>query len=91
MKNGDQIHSWAGQIDSSGRLLVPADAREAMNWKQGTKVVLETDGDSLRILTRDQFTKEVQGLFGAWKEGDPMWSDELIAERRREAERDRRS
>lgn len=90
MKNGYQIDSWSGQIDSSGRLLVPAGAREAMKWKQGTKVVLESDGDSLRILTRDQFTKEVQSLYGAWKEGDAKLSDELIADRRKEAARERR-
>ncbi len=70
---------------------MPATARQAMNWKQGTMVVIESAGDGLRILTLDQLTKEVQKLYGAWTPGETKLSEELIAERRREAERERRS
>lgn len=91
MKTSDHHHTWSSQIDASGRLLIPVETRNAMNWQRGTEVVLESDGDSLRILTRDQFTKEVQSLFGAWQPGDPLLSEELISERRQEAEHERRS
>ena len=77
--------TWHGQIDSSGRILVPSPARQVMGWDSGTEVVLESDGHSLRVLTLDEFTKEVQQNFGPWKPGEPLLSEELLAERRREA------
>ena len=48
------------------------------------------DTESLPSLKGENWKKYLTGLFGAWKEGDPLWSDELIAERRKEAERERR-
>ena len=63
MNNTAIEQSWTGQIDSSGRLLIPAETRSLMKWDQGTEVVLESDGDSLRVITRDQFTQEMQSQF----------------------------
>lgn len=90
MEGREEAHSWRGHIDSSGRLLIPAESREWLGWHQGTDVVMESDGDSLRVITLDQFTKETQALFGCWQEGEPLWSDELIAQRKEEAVREQR-
>jgi bifunctional DNA-binding transcriptional regulator/antitoxin component of YhaV-PrlF toxin-antitoxin module len=89
MQNSGETQSWPAQIDSSGRLLIPAESRHALGWDRGTSVVIESDGDSLRVLTLDQFTKEVQEMFGSSAPGEPLWSDELIAERQQEAVRER--
>ena len=91
MQITEDSQSWPGQIDSSGRLLLPAESRNALGWGRGTNVVIESDGDSLRVLTLDQFTKEVQELFGQSGPGETLWSDELIADRQQEAVRERRS
>lgn len=88
MQTGGESQSWPGQVDSAGRLLIPAESRHALGWQPGTKVVIESDGDSLRVLTVNQFTKEIQALFGKAMPGEPLWSDELIAERRQEAARE---
>lgn len=89
MQSSGESQSWPAQIDSSGRVQIPAESRHALGWKRGTDVVIESDGDSLRILTLDQFTKEVQELFGRPEPGEPLQSDELIHERRQEAMRER--
>lgn len=89
MQISEDSQSWPSQIDSSGRLLIPAASRRALGFDPGTSVVIESDGDSLRVLTLDQFTKEVQDLFGKSAPGEALWSDELIAERQQEAVRDR--
>ena len=86
--SGDS-QSWPSQIDSSGRLLIPAASRRALGFDPGTSVVIESDGDSLRVMTLDQFTKEVQDSFGKSAPGEALWSDELIAERQQEAVRER--
>ncbi|MBS0206927.1 MAG: AbrB/MazE/SpoVT family DNA-binding domain-containing protein [Planctomycetes bacterium] len=91
MTMNETNQSWPAHIDASGRLLIPAEARHAIGCDRGTDVVVESDGDSLRVLTLDQFTKEVQGLFGVWKPGEPLMSEQLIRERKKEAERERRS
>ena len=87
MQTRGEVKTWRGQIDSSGRLLIPAESRAAMGWERGTDVVMESDGDSLRVLTLDQFTREVQAMFGRIVPGEPLWSDGLVEARKREGER----
>ncbi len=86
MPTRGEVRTWRGQIDSSGRLLIPAESRAAMGWERGTDVVLESDGDSLRVMTLDQFTREVQAMFGRAEPGELLWSDELVETRKREGE-----
>ena len=88
MQIGEEVLTWRSQIDGSGRLLIPAESRQTVGWDRGTDVVIESDGDSLRVVTLDQFTREVQAMFGRSEVGEPLWSDELTAERKREAERE---
>ena len=87
MQTRGEVRTWRGQSDSSGRLLIPAESRAAMGWGCGTEVVLESDGDSLRVMTLEQFTREVQAMFGRVVPGEPLWSDELVEARKREGER----
>ena len=82
-----EVRSWRGQIDSSGRLLIPAESRSAMGWERGVDVVIESDGDSLRVLTLEQFTREVQAIFGKAEAGESLWSDVLALTRKREGAR----
>ena len=90
MQTYDGHQTWHGQIDSSGRVLIPSSTRHAMGWEPGTPILLESDGHSLRMLTMAEFTQEVQREFGPWKQGEPLLSEQLIAERQAEAVRERR-
>ncbi len=87
MQTRGEVRTWRGQIDASGRLLIPAESRAAMGWGRGTDVVLEFDCDGLRVITLEQFTREVQAMFGRVEPGERLWSDELIEARKREGER----
>lgn len=90
MTNREQCSTWPAELDAAGRVLIPGEPRQAMGWGQGTRVVIESDGDSLRLLSLERFTREVQAIFGQAAAGEPLWSDELLAERRKEAECEQR-
>ncbi len=70
-----------------GRIILPAEIRRAMNLKAGDSVVLELSGDALQVRSIDSIIKRIQDKYRA-QHGEPLASDELIAERRREARRE---
>lgn len=86
MHTRDEVQTWRGQIDPSGRLLIPAESRAAMGWERGTEVVIETDGNSLRVISLEQFTREVQAIFGQSEMGELLSSNELVEARKREGQ-----
>jgi hypothetical protein len=53
-------------------------------------VVIESDGDSLLLKSFDRVLAEVQAVFAPYRQPRPLASEELIAERRTEAEREDR-
>jgi len=85
MEISEVCPSWPIKMDASGRIMVPAEARKLYGWDKDTHLVMDqTDDGSLRILTFDQFIKNVQHHFRE-KFADRSMVDELIAERRQEA------
>jgi AbrB family looped-hinge helix DNA binding protein len=78
-------------IADRGRLVLPSEVRERLNIKDGDDVslLLEPDG-VIRIFTINVYLSYWRGRFKDL--GDPRrrWSDELIAERRREAAKEER-
>lgn len=89
MGNGESNQSWPAQIDGSGRLHLPAESRSALGWPRGMDVVIESDGDSLRVMSLALFTREVQDMFGTSEAGKSLMSEEILEDRRREARRER--
>ena len=81
MQVWEEVQTWRGQIDPSGRLLIPAESRAAMGWERGTDVVLESDGDSLRVISLEQFTREVQAMFGRDEMQEQMKAEEQAVPR----------
>lgn len=74
-------------VDERGRLVIPGAVRQALDMNPGDAVLLDIDGDELRIVSaRRQRAAVAQRLRGAVKSGDSV--DELIAGRRREAARE---
>ena len=75
-------------LGASGRVVIPAELRRVLNLKEGDEVVLELDGQSVRLAHQDTVLRDVQAYF---REGIPegvSLVDELIAERREEARRE---
>ena len=77
----------AAQIDSSGRLVVPAPIRRAMGLRPGDEVVFVVEEDGLRLLTAAQAVRRAQSLIRRHVPSGRRLSEELLADRRTEAER----
>jgi len=76
------------KVDSSGRLLLPADARERHRIATGDTVVVVDDTFGLRIKTRDEVLAEAQAYFAKLVPRGVLLSDEVNEDRRAEHERD---
>ena len=77
--------SYHVRIDPAGRLTIPADLRQRQGLHSGDEVVLVSHARGLEIKTYEQAAREAQELFCRAAPKSRMLSDELIAERRRDA------
>lgn len=77
-----------GKIVSGGRLQLPADMRKQLGFEEGESVIMEIKDNELRVRSQRESIRRIQEWFKPYrpKEGEPLLSDELIADRRREAE-----
>ena len=72
-----------------GRIVVPAAFRRALGLTKGDALVPELHGDELRVRPARSALRPIQARLAAHAPSpdEPMVSDELIAERRREVGR----
>ena len=77
--------SWHATLDASGRLLLPAELREAINAEAGTNFVWTLSDQELKVQTLKQTVKLAQEYFLNLDDPKNVWSEELIANRRAEA------
>jgi AbrB family looped-hinge helix DNA binding protein len=77
------------KIDKAGRILIPAKLRAELNVGPGDPVVLETNGDELHVRPYRLAIQEAQAIIRKYiPDRDRSLVDELIRERRQEAERE---
>lgn len=76
-----------GKIVDGGRLIVPATFRERMGLKKGDTVFMELEGDELRVRPARSALRRLQAKLRPLAPAASLVSDELVAERRAEAER----
>ena len=74
-------------VTDRGRLVLPVEIREKLKIRDGDKVAVAIEADgSISVTTRDVALSMLRGMFKHLrKPGEPLASDRLIAERRREA------
>jgi AbrB family looped-hinge helix DNA binding protein len=76
------------KIDEAGRILIPARLRRQLGIAPGDAVVLKTQGRELHLRSYKAI-EEAQVIIGKYIPGrERSLVDELIAQRRREAERE---
>ncbi len=77
------------KIIEGGKLVIPAKMRREMGIARGDSVVVELlpDGD-LRVRSLAAAVKRAQSIVRGFVKGEGSLVDELIAERRAEAERE---
>jgi AbrB family looped-hinge helix DNA binding protein len=80
---------YKARVDGAGRVLIPAEIRKRAGMKPGATVTI-TAGPSGRIVLEPAlaFLREAQEYFQSLAPASVLWSDELIAERRKEARRE---
>lgn len=78
-------------VTDRGRLVLPAEVREKLEIRDGDRiaVILENDG-TVSLMTRKVALDQLQGMFKHLAPKDHFASDDIIAERRREARMDDR-
>jgi AbrB family looped-hinge helix DNA binding protein len=80
---------YKARVDGTGRVLIPAEIRKRLGMKPGAMVTI-TEGPSGRIVLEPALAllREAQEYFRSIAPAGVLWSDELIAERRKEARRE---
>lgn len=75
-----------GKLVEGGRIIVPAAFRRAMGIAKGDVVVMELHGDELRVRPSRSALRRLQELVRphAPQAGEPLASEQLIEDRRRE-------
>ena len=75
-------------IGPNGRVELPTPLLEAGGLEVGDAVIAEAGAGELRLRSLDQAIAEVQAMVRRFVPDDVSLVDELMAERRREAERE---
>lgn len=75
-------------IDSAGRILVPAKVRRVLDVEPGDEFNLELKGDVLEIRSLDDVIRDAKALVRRYVPQKRQLVDELIAERRADAKRE---
>lgn len=79
---------YRSKVDASGRIVLAADLRTALDLHEGDAVLLVKEGDALRIETPQQAIKAAQDYFCKLAPAARVFSEELLQERREEAARE---
>jgi AbrB family looped-hinge helix DNA binding protein len=74
------------RLAEGGRIVIPAEYRQALGLRTGDEVILRLEDGTLRILTPKQAIEHAQELLRPYLPQGRSLSDELITERRSEAE-----
>lgn len=77
------------KVNESGRLVIPAAFRKALGINAGDVLVLRVEDDELRIMTMKRRMEQAQRLVRKYVKPGVSLVDELIAERRREAQKEK--
>jgi len=75
------------KMSEGGRVVVPIEIRKALGLQEGDAVLWELVDGEARLTTRRERIRRAQALVRKYVPAAVSLADELIADRRREAER----
>jgi antitoxin PrlF len=82
------MNAERGRLVSGGRLQIPARVRRELGLKDGDAVIMETVKGELRVRPYRDIVSEIQKRLRKYVPQGVSLADELIADRRAEAERE---
>ena len=80
-----QIQTQAAKVGKAHRVVLPPQVREALGVQEGDSVLFRVENGEVRLQSIRAFTNAIQAKYAGTLDGVV---DELIAERRAEAERE---
>jgi AbrB family looped-hinge helix DNA binding protein len=75
-------------LNESGRIVIPAPIRRLLGVQPGDEIILLVENDEVRMTTARRRMERAQQLFEQYVGKGARLSDELIADRRKEAARE---
>lgn len=69
------------KITQGGRIVIPAEYRQALGLHIGDEVIMQLEGEELRVLTPRQAVRRAQAVIRRYVPQDRSLADELVAER----------
>lgn len=75
------------RVGPKGRVVIPAEARQALGIDEGTVLVARIEGDQLVLTSREAVKRRLRAMF---TDVPGSMADDLIAERREDARREGR-
>lgn len=82
------MNAHNGRLVSGGRLQLPSDVRRELGLADGDQVVMRVIDGELHIRPRRDVLRRIQAMLRPYAPSDGSVTDELIADRRTEAESD---
>lgn len=79
----------SAKINANGRIVIPAEMRKRMGVAPGDTVMLTEEDGVLRVQSHRSMIRQIQEEFRPFRKPGVSMVDELIAERREEARRER--
>lgn len=73
-------------MQENGRVVLPADLRKSLGLSKGDKVLIEAEGDEIRLTTARIRRKRAQAIARKYARPGVSVVDEFLAEKRIEAE-----
>jgi AbrB family looped-hinge helix DNA binding protein len=86
MQGEQQIYHL--KVDASGRIVLPAEARERNHIAEGDTLVVVADAQGLHIKTRATALAQAQAYFAGLAPPDVSLANEILEDRRARSERD---
>lgn len=82
------MNAHRGRLVSGGRLQLPADIRRELGLNDGDQVVMRVVDGELHVRPARDVLKRIQAMLRPYAPTDGSVTEELIADRRVEADRD---
>lgn len=83
---GSQGEIWNCRVDASGRIVLPLPYRSEKKLKTGDEIVVTIEDGAAVLRTYDQVMSKLQEQFCESLPKDTSLVDELLADRRKEAD-----
>lgn len=82
------MEEFRTHLNENGRVVIPALLRKELGLHPGDEVIFTLDNGIVQLCSRKKALKTAQALFRRSNKKNVCLSDELIAMRRREAEKE---